>query len=514
MDTINLAVIMEERTKTLKEYLYLDPRHFTSMSVYGAACAKFKTRSIVDCIPNERIMEAIEEGTHGGFSNVSTRRGISSAFYDEPMYIRDGDEVVRVMSTVEALDENNQYGGKMCQNLCRGGWRLRKGTPAVLLREYQTLVEKYIKEDKTGYYFEVSMILPYKRHTGREEAYPISFEREQASLEILSPYQKLHVRRKAKRPRPVKRFNKVPFTSKNMGTMWKKERVWVMIDLLQLQMKNDWCVYKVHSYYPFLQGPIMKAYIEENQARRIVSRSAVTIKLMKDANNKAFGANTQRIKGRVKVVPIIDKSIEFNRLLDREPDLEGTLTTVQDRVSLIQHQYEQDLNSLDDSSPYIHCALEKINEDREAELATVERVVDANHTDYFKRVAASWGGTAEDAIYQRLRGGRARSFQECSDAKSIQYLLTEKEQKVNVKSTKFVGTHILAKAKVSIIEFTYAVYDTFEDAVKNPLVAKDMVDMGLRRVIPTVILTDTDSVYFNFLGIYDSVNPLVTEEYF
>ena len=129
MDTINLAVIMEERTKTLKEYLYLDPRHFTSMSVYGAACAKFKTRSIVDCIPNERIMEAIEEGTHGGFSNVSTRRGISSAFYDEPMYIRDGDEVVRVMSTVEALDENNQYGGQICQNLSRGGWRLRKGTP-------------------------------------------------------------------------------------------------------------------------------------------------------------------------------------------------------------------------------------------------------------------------------------------------------------------------------------------------------------------------------------------------
>ena len=114
------------------------------------------------------------------------------------------------------------------------------------------------------------------------------FEREQASLEILSPYQKLHVRRKAKRPRPGKRFNKVPFTSKNMGTMWKKERVWVMIDLLQLQMKNAWCVYKVHSYYSFLQGPIMKAYIEENQARRIVSRSAVTIKLMKDANNKAL----------------------------------------------------------------------------------------------------------------------------------------------------------------------------------------------------------------------------------
>ena len=101
------------------------------MSVYGAACAKFKTRSIVECMPNKSIMEAIEAGTHGGFANVSTRRGISSAFYDEPMYIRDGEKVLRVMSTVEALDENNQYGGKMCQNLCRGGWRLRMGASPV-----------------------------------------------------------------------------------------------------------------------------------------------------------------------------------------------------------------------------------------------------------------------------------------------------------------------------------------------------------------------------------------------
>ena len=53
-------------------------------------------------MPNKSIMEAIEAGTHGGFANVSTRRGISSAFYHDPMYIRDGEKVLRVMSTVEA----------------------------------------------------------------------------------------------------------------------------------------------------------------------------------------------------------------------------------------------------------------------------------------------------------------------------------------------------------------------------------------------------------------------------
>ena len=53
----------------------------------------------------------------------------------------------------------------------------------------------------------------------------------------------------------------------------------------------------------------MKSYIEENQARRMASSSPVIIKLMKDANNKAFGTNTQRIKDRVKIVPIIDRTM-------------------------------------------------------------------------------------------------------------------------------------------------------------------------------------------------------------
>ena len=510
MDTINLAVIMEERMKTLKSYLHLDPRHFTSMSVYGAACAKYKTRSIVECMPNVHIMEAIEAGTHGGFANVSTRRGISSAFYDEPMYIRDGEKVLRVMSTIEALDENNQYGGKMCQNLCRGGWRLRTGPSMELSR--MSLTKSYTKEDTVGYYFEVSIILPRARHTGgREETYPSTFERKAVSLELISPYQKLHLRRKAKRPRPSKKFNKVVFNSKNMGTMLKKVRVWVIVDLLKLQLESGWIV---HSYYSFLQGPIMKSYIEENEARRIASNSPVIVKLMKDANNKAFGANTQRIKDKSKIIPIYDRDIEFNRTIERTPDFEASVATVNNKVSLIQHDYEQDICNLDFSDPDAHCVLECLKEKKEVKLGVVDNIVKGKRDGYFKRTAASWCGNAENEAYQHLTKGRVRSFQECPNAKSVQYLLTEKEWKVKVKSTKFVATHILTKAKVLIIQFTYGIFDTFGDPVKNPSVAKDMIEMGLTRVIPSVILTDTDSVYLNFLGIYDSDNPLVTEEYF
>ena len=377
------------------------------------------------------------------------------------------------------------------------------------------LTEAYTKEDAVGYYFEVSMILPRARQIGgREETYPSTFEREAVSLELISPYQKIHLRRKAKRPRPSKKFNKLVFNTKNMGTMLKKTRVWVMVDLLKLQMASGWIVHTVHSYYSYLQGPIMRSYIEENQARRIASKSPVIIKLMKDANNKAFGANTQRIKNRSKIIPIYDRDIEFKRTVDRTPDFEASVASVSDKVSLIEHGYEQDVLNMDTSDPDAHCVLTCLKEKKDQKLGAVDNIVKGDREKYYKRTAASWSGNAENDAYQHLRSGRVRSIQECPDARSIQYILTQKERKVKVKSTKFVGTHILTKAKVSIIEFTYGVCDTFEDPVKNPSIAQDMIEMGLTRVIPSVILTDTDSVYLNFLGIYDSDNPLVTEEYF
>ena len=60
-------------------------------------------------------------------------------------------------------------------------------------------------------------------------------------------------------------------------------------------------------------------------------------------------------------MPIIDRTIEFNKLVDRCPDYEATLVSVEDRLSIIQHDYEQDLNNLDVDSPYAPFELEKVN---------------------------------------------------------------------------------------------------------------------------------------------------------
>ena len=310
MDTIDLGVICEERMGRLKDYLKLDVRNYTSISVYGAACAKYTCHSITQSISSEDVLDVVEAATHGGFSCVSLRRAVSSRFY-EPMFVPApsgvAGERVRVMSTIEALDENNQYGHKMMQKLCSGGFRRRTAPEAVLMGECQSILRKYRLEDDRGYFFQVDLVLPKGNHTGAEEMYPSVFEREECNLGSLSPYQLLHLRRPSKLKK--RKFNKVYFSTKNMGTMQRKKRIWVMVELLQLQVKQGWAITRVHTYYSFPQSYTMKSYIEANQKRRMQSTDAVTIKLMKDANNKAFGANTQRIRNRKKVVPIIDKSV-------------------------------------------------------------------------------------------------------------------------------------------------------------------------------------------------------------
>ena len=113
---------------------------------------------------------------------------------------------------------------------------------------------------------------------------------------------------------------------------------------------------------------------------------------VQDANNKAFGANTQRIKGRSKIIPIYDRDVEFKRTVERSPDFEASVATVADKVSLIEHKYEQDVLDMDHSNPNVHCLLTCLKEKKDYKLGVVENIVKGDRDQYFKRTAASWSG--------------------------------------------------------------------------------------------------------------------------
>ena len=173
----------------------------------------------------------------------------------------------------------------------------------------------YNKDGDIGYLFHVDLELKPEHHIGLEEMYPSIFERELCDLSVLSPYQILHKRRFSKLK--SKMFNKATFAAKNMGTMFAKKKIWLTMDALQLACGAGWEITKGHRYFTYLQDYIMKQYIEENQQRRMKATNAVELQLWKDANNKAFGGQTQRITDRIKITPIIDKVSEMAKLINR-----------------------------------------------------------------------------------------------------------------------------------------------------------------------------------------------------
>ena len=117
--------------------------------------------------------------------------------------------------------------------------------------------------------FLVDLYYPEDKHLmSYEEIYPTFFEREKASLSISSPYKLLHGRKFSKIPKPNKKFNKVYYTEKNMGTLFPKMRKWIVIDSLLASLKNGWVLNRVHENYSVLQDFIMKDCILKNQKNK------------------------------------------------------------------------------------------------------------------------------------------------------------------------------------------------------------------------------------------------------
>ena len=123
-------------------------------------------------MPSADVVEMIEKSTHGGYSTVLARRAVATR-YTDPCFITDNGQRKRVMSTIEAADENNQYGHKMCDRLCRGGFTRINKDPYQMLTMVDKLVEKQnCRDNPKSYMFCVDMELTDVLHESNEEIYP------------------------------------------------------------------------------------------------------------------------------------------------------------------------------------------------------------------------------------------------------------------------------------------------------------------------------------------------------
>ena len=511
LDSINLAVIFEERTAALQNLHKLNVKNYTSLSVYSAACASLECRSIIQQIPNIEVMSAVEDAMHGGFAVVSMRRGFSTKGYD-PCYIEnDKGESVRVMSTIEGQDENNQYGHKQTQKLMRGGFKLHapeKIGQTKLDANVKEILENYDQQSDLTYMFLVDLYYPEDKHLmSYEEIYPTFFEREKASLSISSPYKILHGRKFSKIPKPHKKFNKVYYTEKNMGTLFPKMRKWIVIDSLLASLKNGWVLKRVHEYYSVLQDFIMKDYILKNQKIRMNAPNSVVVQLAKNMNNTAFGANTQKIKGRKNIILLSDRN---DALQAANLEIKQSLLCFDEKIDALNLQKSHEMADADNDVLRQELIMDKYQK----KISDLEdKVAKPSNMSYHEKTAKSWVNDVENEIYQKLKRGRARSFLRIEKSNSIKYVVTEKAPVITVKNNRFIGAHVLSKAKVSIINFAQSINDVF-DVDKNSLLQAELDLMEIERVWPALIFTDTDSVYFNFLAVYKVANPKISEEHY
>ena len=131
---------------------------------------------------------------------------------------------------------------------------------------------------------------------------------------------------------------------------------------------------------------------------------AVTIKLIKEANNKAFGANTQRIRNRTKVIPVVDNTNELERVSENAT-FAVSVGSIDDRVNTIHHDYEDSIAFLDMWQPFSHAQLQMLMCHRDAQLQRLNE-----RGDFYERVAKTWKGTADEKLYQTYEPGKHGHF--------------------------------------------------------------------------------------------------------
>lgn len=130
-DVVTLTVIAQNRFASLRESsLNLEPKNFSSMATYSQAVGLLYTHVILtgpnDCDKTQTFYNSI----YGGYSATPTRLAFDTVILPEDPKIKidsklfgleGGFEDYKVLTSLEKVDENNQYGYAMTKPLGVGG---------------------------------------------------------------------------------------------------------------------------------------------------------------------------------------------------------------------------------------------------------------------------------------------------------------------------------------------------------------------------------------------------------
>ena len=294
-DTLLLADIMENYRHVCLEEFQLDPVHFVSgPSLSWHACLKL-TNIEIQLITDSTIHDYIESGLRGGLSVICHRYARANN-----TRIKNYDST-KEACTLAYYDCNALYARAMCEAMPHSGFKLLSETE---IQQFD--INKEAENPDIGYILCVDLIYPKKYHDLHNDL-PLAPHKMSIDNSMLSPYSKLL---KSKLGR-----TETKSAPKLVATFLPRKYYTTHIRNLKFYLR--WMhLERIHSIIAFKQSPWLATYIELNNGKRKLAKTAFEKSLRKGLNNQIFGKSCENVRN-YKEIKLANSKVKAKKLLSK-----------------------------------------------------------------------------------------------------------------------------------------------------------------------------------------------------
>ena len=404
------------------------------------------------------------------------------------------------------VDQINQYGYAITKPLPKGGIRNIKLKEDFNITEF---LQNYDQKSSVGHLFCVNLESPEDGiNLDLNTQYSPVFIKTEVSPKSLSPYQ-LYVKKKIGKSGKAL---KIATAKKVISTLGKQLNVYMFAESLIFLRSIGWKITSVSNHYTFLQGDYMKNYVATNQNERKKPKNVVESVASKAMNNHLYSW-LLRNSNSPKLKPIIDNLKEADDWMDdrgKEGNISKNLFAgASYRKMKIQKKYDEDMakeSVTDLNEATKEARKELIDENYQNQMESIKKQLEIEDRCHKKKYPAD----PVDDINDAMLSTKTRSIVSINTKNSIKGYILEDRLKLE-SNTRFIGSKVLAFAKIFIAEFVHEVVKIFHELTIKDHVKKILAGNKIEEVNVMMTLTDTDSASFQFITVCD-INCLLKQD--
>jgi hypothetical protein len=286
LDSILLAEVWEDFVQTGLENFGLDPNYCISASMYFWQCFLYQTKTELDYMVDEKMIQMIQDGIRGG-PCYCTKRVIKANNERYPKTYNPSKERTQILY----VDKNSLYAEAMTNKLPHSNF---KWVPVDKLKKINWNDPSIGNENDTGYILNVSLRYPESIHNFTSDI-PYAPENRKVQISELSPAQTEIINEYGQN------IKNITSTSKLLLTCYDKHKYTIHYKTLQYYLMSGMELIEIHSGIQFTEKAYIRDYILGNLERRKLAKTATQRDFLKLANNIIYGKCLQQVRNRVNV---------------------------------------------------------------------------------------------------------------------------------------------------------------------------------------------------------------------